>query len=251
MKVLLIEDEPIASQRLQMMLKAYDASIEVLQTIDSIEEAITWLSTNPHPDVMLLDIQLTDGFSFEIFRHVTYKKPVIFTTAYHEYALDAFKYFAVDYLVKPITFAALQTAFDKLRNMLHEVRLYGEVFKNYEQFTQEAYKERFLAKVGQRLFFVKTDDIEYCKAEDKLVFIIDKKGNKFLIDYTLEKLETVLNPKLFFRLNRKVIVSINSIAQIKPFANKRLQLHLQNNFTSPELVVSRERVADFRNWAEQ
>ncbi len=253
MKVLLIEDEPVASQRLQILLKACDASIEIEQTIDTIEDAVAWLSTHPHPDVMLLDIQLSDGYSFDIFRQVSYQKPVIFTTAYPDYALDAFQYFAIDYLVKPVTFAALQSALNKLRHVLASthVGVDAEEIKSHDVFAHESYKERFLVKVGQKFVFVKASDIDYFKTEDKLVFIVDRKGNKFLIDYTLEKLEAILDPKQFFRLNRKVIVSINSIAQVRPFSNKRLQLHLQNNFTSPELVISRERVADFRTWAEQ
>ncbi len=252
MKVLLIEDEPVASQRLQMLLKAYDSTIEILPTIDSIEDAVAWLSSHAHPDVILLDIQLSDGFSFEIFKQISYNKPVIFTTAYHEYALDAFKYFSIDYLVKPVTFQALQAALDKLRTILQQdVKTAQEIYKNFEAFTHESYKERFLVKTGQKFVFVKLEDISFFKTEEKLVYIITKSDSKFLIDYTLEKLETLLNPKLFFRLNRKVIVSINSIVQVRPFTNKRLQLHLHNNYTSPELIVSRERVADFRSWAEQ
>lgn len=252
MKVLIIEDEPIAAERLQMLLKTYDAHIEIIKKIGSIEEAVLWLSTNIHPDILFLDIQLSDGYSFEIFRHVTYHKPIVFTTAYNEYALDAFKYYALDYLVKPVTFVALQQALDKFKMINNsEPQNTAEAIKNIKNFTPEQYKERFLIKTGQKFVFIKTTDVAYFKAEDKLVFLIDKKQCRYLIDYTLEKLESILNPKVFFRLNRRVIISIESIEQVKSYTNNRLQLHLPNNYTADELIVSRERVADFRQWAEQ
>ncbi len=252
MRVLIIEDETIAAQRLQIMLKACDASIEILDAIESIEETIAWLSGNPHPDLLMLDIQLADGLSFEIFRHVNYNKPVIFTTAYSEYALDAFRYYSVDYLVKPITFTALQAALDKLKKMtLPDIQDYATVFKNIRQFTPEQYKERFLVKLGQKFIFIKTTEVAYFKAEDKLAYIIDKKGNRFLIDYTLEKLESLLDPRFFFRLNRRMIVSIDSILQVKQYGSNRLQLQLQHSCATEDLIVSRDRVADFRVWAGQ
>lgn len=252
MKVLLIEDEAIASQRLQMLLKEYDASIEILASLDSIEESVAWLQQHEHPDVMLLDIQLADGFSFEIFKRTSYQKAVIFTTAYNAYALEAFRYFSVDYLLKPVSFEALKHALDKYKFITHAEQIdYNTIFKALKNFPAEQYKERFLAKIGQRLIFVKTSEVAYFRAEDKIIYIIDKQGNKLPIDYTLEKLETVLDPRYFFRLNRKVIVSIDSIAQVKPYYNSRLMLHLKDGNKSEDMVVSRERVPEFRQWAEQ
>ncbi|MBE7174456.1 MAG: LytTR family transcriptional regulator DNA-binding domain-containing protein [Williamsia sp.] len=181
-----------------------------------------------------------------------YHKPVIFTTALHEYTLDAFQYFVIDYLVTPVTLSALKAALDKLRAIQYpEVRTHHDLFTGYDTFIHESYKERFLIQIGQKFVFVKAGEIELFKSEGKVVFLTDKKGNKFSIDYMLEKLETLLDPRLFFRLNGKVIISINSTTQVRPFTNKRLQLHLQNNVTSPALVVSRQRVADFHTWAEQ
>lgn len=252
MRVLIIEDEAIASQRLQMLLKDYDASIEILASLDSIEESVAWLQQYEHPDVMLLDIQLADGFSFEIFKRATYQKPVIFTTAYNEYALEAFRYFSVDYLLKPISFDALKTALDKYKFITNTEQMdYATIFKALKSFPVEQYKERFLAKVGQRLIFIKTSEVAYFRAEDKIVYIIDKQGNKLPVDYTLEKLETVLDPRYFFRLNRKVIVSIDSIAQVKPYYNSRLMLYLKDGNKSDDMIISRERVPEFRQWAEQ
>ena len=252
MKILIIEDEPIAAQRLQMMLKQYDASIEVLGCLESIEDSVNWMQENPPPDLLLLDIQLSDGFSFEIFKKIDYKKPVIFTTAYNEYALEAFRYLSIDYLLKPVNFQTLQNALNKYKLITSQQQIdYNEIFKALKKIPSEQYKDRFLARIGQRLIFVKTNDIAYFRAEDKIVYLVDKKVNKLPVDFTLEKLETLLDPRIFFRLNRKIIISIDSIAQIKPYSNSRLVLHLKDGQKSEEMIVSRERVPEFRQWAEQ
>jgi len=252
MKILIIEDEPIAAQRLQMMLKQYDASIEVLGCLESIEDSVNWMQENPPPDLLLLDIQLSDGFSFEIFKKIDYKKPVIFTTAYNEYALEAFRYLSIDYLLKPVNFQTLQNALNKYKLITSQQQIdYNEIFKALKKIPSEQYKDRFLARIGQRLIFVKTNDIAYFRAEDKIVYLVDKKVNKLPVDFTLEKLETLLDPRIFFRLNRKIIISIDSIAQIKPYSNSRLLLHLKDGQKSEEMIVSRERVPEFRQWAEQ
>ncbi|QEC69574.1 response regulator transcription factor [Panacibacter ginsenosidivorans] len=252
MRVLIIEDEAVAAHRLQLMLKDYDASVDLLACLDSIEESVAWLQQHEHPDVMLLDIQLADGFSFEIFKRTSYQKPVIFTTAYNEYALDAFRYFSVDYLLKPVSFDALKAALDKYKFITNAAHTdYASIFKALKNFPTDQYKERFLAKIGQRLIFIKTSEVAYFRAEDKVTYIIDKQGNKLPVDYTLEKLETVLDPRYFFRLNRKVIVSIDSIAQVKPYHNSRLMLYLKDGNKSDDMIISRERVPEFRQWAEQ
>ncbi len=254
MRILIIEDEPIAAERLQLMLKSYDASIDVVGCIDSVEDAILWLENNPHPDLMMLDIQLADGFSFEIFRKIPYQKPVIFTTAFNEYALEAFRYFSIDYLIKPFTGAALKQALDKYKTVAQQQQQkidYDTVMKVLRTYPSNQFKERFLARIGQRFIFVRTADIAYFKADDKIVYLVDKQGMKLPIDYTLEKLETLIDPRQFFRLNRSVIVSIDSIAQIKPYSNSRLMLHLRDGHKSEEMIISRERVPEFRQWAEQ
>lgn len=251
MKVLIIEDEAVAAQRLQILLNDYDSSIQVLGCLDSIEESVAWLQQHEHPDILLLDIQLADGFSFEILKRTNFKKPVIFTTAYNSYALEAFRYFSIDYLLKPVSFESLKTALDKFRLITNINVDYSNLFTALKDFSGEQYKERFLAKVGQKLVFVKTSDIVYFRAADKVVYIIDKQGNKLPIDYTLEKLETLLHPRRFFRLNRKVIVSIDSIAQVKPYYNSRLMLYLKDGHKSDDMIISRERVPEFREWAEK
>ncbi len=249
MKVVIIEDEELAAERLCLLLQQYDETIHVVKHLYSVRESIQWLQANEQPDVLFLDIQLADGFCFEIFKAVHFKKPVIFTTAYNEYALDAFQVLSIDYLLKPITIEGLTKALNKLKLLQP-----GFQPINYQQiqsvFETANYKSRFLAKAGQKMFFVETNAIEYFKADDKIVYLSDNDGNRLVIDYTLEKLEGILNPKEFFRLNRQVIARYSSIAQIKPYVNSRLKLLLRSGAKTEEVILSRERVHDFKAWAE-
>lgn len=248
MRVVIIEDEQLAAERLVYLMKNSDADIEVVKHLYSIEESVHWLNNNPHPDLLFLDIQLADGFCFEIFKSVDYRKPVIFTTAYDQYAMEAFKLFSIDYLLKPVTAEALNAALKKFYTVFPPPQT------NYQQlsavFESASYKSRFLAKAGQKMFFVESNDIQYFQADDKIVFLVDKEGNRLMIDYTLEKLETLLNPKEFFRVNRKYLARYTSISQIKPYVNSRLKLMLRNGSKTEEVVLSRERVHDFKSWAE-
>jgi DNA-binding LytR/AlgR family response regulator len=249
MKVVIIEDEQLAAERLQLMLHNYDETIQVVKHLYSVEEGVKWLTTNTHPDLLFLDIQLADGFCFEIFNKVEFKKPVIFTTAYNQYALDAFKLLSVDYLLKPVTAEALAGAMNKLQELNRNavVANYGNMQSAFET---AGYKSRLLAKAGQKMFFVETSSVEYFKADDKVVYLSDKEGNRLLVDYTLEKLEGLLNPREFFRLNRQIIARFSSIAQIRPYVNSRLKLLLKNGTKTEEVILSRERVHDFKTWAE-
>jgi DNA-binding LytR/AlgR family response regulator len=252
MNVLIIEDETLAAERLQLLIKQYDPSITVQACLDSIEDSVKWLQTKPHPDVLLVDIQLSDGPSFEIFKKVPIQKPVIFTTAYDNYAVDAFQLFSIDYILKPITAVALANAFNKYKNLsaaffIADYSLLTEQLK--ENFTNK-YRNRFLAKVGQRSFFIKSEEVACFMADNKIVTLLDKEGNRYLINYTLEKLEPLLDPNNFFRLNRKVIVHSNAIEQIKPYYNNRLKLLVKGNNPENEIIISRERVAEFKIWAE-
>jgi len=253
MQVLIIEDEMLAVERLQTLLKEYDNTIRVAACLESIEETVQYFQTKPHPDLLLVDIHLSDGHCFEIFRRIAYKGPVIFTTAYNQYAIEAFKLFSIDYILKPVTLEALAGAINKYKQIAS-----GFIPVDYSRLVphitaeDEIYKSRFLAKVGQRLFFVSVEDIAYFQADNKIVYLVDMVGNRFVIDYTLEKLEALLDPKRFFRLNRTYLVHIQAIRQIKPYYNNRLKLQVKGVNACPEeeLVISRERVADFRAWAE-
>jgi two-component system, LytTR family, response regulator LytT len=252
MDILIIEDELLAAERLQLLLKNYDPSINIVATLDSIDESVQWLQTKPPPDLLLVDIHLSDGHSFEIFKRIKLQKPVIFTTAFDHYAIDAFQLFSIDYILKPVTAAALATAINKYKTLAANF-----IASNYSLLTDQVkenfttkYKNRFLAKVGQRSFFIQSNEVAYFFADNKIVYLVDKEGNRFIINFTLEKLEPLLDPNAFFRLNRKMIVHCEAIDQVKPYYNNRLKLLLKGNKPDGEIIVSRERVSDFKHWAE-
>lgn len=251
MDVLIIEDELLAAERLQMLIKNYDPSINVVACLESIEESVQWFSTRPAPDLVFADIHLSDGHCFEIFRKINFQKPVIFTTAFDNYALDAFQLFSIDYILKPVTAEALASAINKYRYITNmAVTNYSLLSDQVKENFTSRYKNRFLAKVGQRSFFIKAADVAYFMADNKIVYLVDNDGNRFIINYTMEKLEPLLDPHDFFRLNRKVIVHSNAIDQVKPYFNNRLKIMLKNVKTDEDLVISRERVTAFKNWAD-
>jgi DNA-binding LytR/AlgR family response regulator len=252
MTILIIEDEVLAQEKLQLLLKNYDPTITVLACLESVEETVKWFATKPHPDLLLMDIHLSDGLSFEIFKKTIITKPIIFTTAFDNYAIDAFQLFSIDYILKPVSAEALANAINKYKNIANSF-----VPKDYSLLSEQIndnlstnYKNRFLAKVGQRLFFIAVQDVAYFSADNKIVFLIDKEGNRFVINTTIEKLETQLNPNQFFRINRKVIINVDAIEQIKPYVNNRLKLNLKGITSQDEIIISRERVADFKAWAD-
>jgi len=248
MKLVIVEDERLATERLLTLLNQYDPSIEVLACLESIEETVGYLQNHAHPDLLLLDIHLADGHSFEIFKQVSYNRPVIFTTAFDQYALDAFKIFSIDYILKPVTQEALATAINKLKSLPSGFS--ADFSQLGPAIREQQYKKRFLGKVGQRLFFIHTADIAFFKADNKIVYLVDKEGHRYVVENTLEELSEQLDPQQFFRLNRSFMVHINAIQQVKPWFNSRLKLTVQGHAGAEEMVVSRDRVADFRVWAE-
>lgn len=252
MNILIVEDEQLAQERLLLLIKAYDPTIKIAGCLESVEETVNWLNTKPHPDLILLDIHLSDGQSFEIFKRTQTQKPIIFITAYENYAVDAFRLFSIDYILKPVTAEALATAINKYKNL-------KDIFTpaDYRLLTEQVndiyaanYRTRFLAKVGQRLFFIAASEVAYFAADNKIVFLIDREGNRFIINSTIEKLETELNPKDFFRLSRKIIIHADAIDQVRPCQSNRLKLRLKGIAASEEIIISRERVADFKQWAD-
>ncbi len=252
MDILIVEDEQLAQERLQLLLKAYDPLINILACLESVEETVNWLNTKPHPDVILLDIHLADGDSFEIFKRTNTQKPVIFTTAYENYAVDAFQLFSIDYILKPVTASSLALALNKYKNLsgVFAPKDYQLLMEQVKDGFNNAYKTRFLAKVGKRLFFIGTEEVAFFSADNKLVFLTDNEGNRFTINTTIEKLEATLHPKEFFRINRKIIVHAQSIAQIKPYFNNRLKIEFKKITPSEEIIISRERVTAFKEWAD-
>lgn len=252
MRVLIAEDEWLAAERLGHLLQEVCPEAEVVGVCESIEETISFLQQHQRPDLLIFDIHLSDGHSFQVFEAMDLKVPVIFATAYDRYAIDAFKHFSIDYILKPVTAEALQRAMAKFRSLRTFTTQpnYAGLLQQLTDMKENRYKARFLAKVGQKLFFVETSDIAYFQAENKLVYLIDAEGNRYVIDYTLEKLETLLDPEQFFRLNRKFLIRYTAIQQIRPYSNSRLRLQVKGAPANEEIVISRERVADFKLWAE-
>jgi DNA-binding LytR/AlgR family response regulator len=251
MDVVIIEDEILAAERLQSLIKNYDASINIVAVLESIEESVQWLQSKPHPDLMFVDIHLSDGHSFEIFKKINLQKPVIFTTAFDNYALDAFQLFSIDYILKPVTAEALAAGMNKYRSLAALTAVNYSILSDAvkENFSAR-YKNRFLAKVGQRSFFLQADEVAYFYADNKIVYLVDKEGNRFIINFTLEKLEPLLDPHDFFRINRKMIIHSKAIEQVKPYFNNRLKLSLKGAKANEDIIISRERVTDFKDWAD-
>ncbi len=252
MKIVIIEDELLAAQKLEMLIHQYDPAIEVMATLESIEETVHWFQTKSSPDLLMMDIHLSDGSCFEIFKKVQVNKPVIFTTAFDEYALNAFSHFGIDYLLKPISAETLATALNKFKSLTTSFALpdYQQWSDQLNKQSARIFKERFLAKIGSRSFFIETNHIAYFSADNKIVYLHDVEGNKYIISYTMEKLESLLDPHLFFRINRKYIIHSRIIQQVKPHFNNRLKLVFKNVMPNEEILVSRERVPAFREWAE-
>lgn len=252
MRILIIEDEAPAARRLNALIKAQNPVAEILDVVDTVEGAVKWLQTHEPPELIFMDIQLADGLSFDIFDQVEVKAPIIFTTAYDEYALRAFKVNSVDYLLKPIEQEELACSLQKLRNLrdqfaspldVNALRLLMQSL----QPGQPQYKNRFLVRFADKLVFIQTEDIAYFMAEDKYVFIFTRENKKYPVDHTLDELDSLLDPATFFRLNRRLIAHLSSIQTIHSYFNGKLKLNLQPN-PAIEVIVSRERAAAFKRW---
>lgn len=248
MKVVIIEDEALAAEKLERYILKCEQNAEVLAVIPSVEEAVEWLKVNQEKlDLIFMDIQLTDGLSFEIFGEVTINKPVIFTTAHDEYAIDAFKVNSIDYILKPITFSDLSKALKKLDSLRSQFANGNSLVEVVEEIGKKRSKERFLVRLGDHIHSVKTTDIALFYAEGRTAFLITQPGKKFIVDYKLEELEELLDPKLFFRTNRSFIININAIKDVLVYSNSRLKISI-NVPVEKDIIVSRERVAEFKAW---
>jgi len=249
MKVLIIEDEEEASDRLQMLLQKYDSQIQIAETLPSVEDTVAWLQSQPAPDLIFMDIHLADGLSFEIFELLNVQSPVIFTTAYDQYTLKAFKLNSIDYLLKPINYQEMVHAIEKYKNLYEKSSFNFQHLADLLKSPTKAYKSRFLVKSGNKMTFVVVEQIAYFQAVERVVFLVTKDNKQYLIDDTLESLEEVLNPQVFFRINRTFIVHIQAIQEIEPYFNSRLVV-----FTTPTcketMIVSRPKVAAFKNWLD-
>jgi len=249
MKILIIEDEIAAANRLKRMLLSYDDNIELLEVIDSVLESVNYLCSHPPPDLILMDIQLSDGTCFEIFEQIELHCPIIFATAYDEYALQAFKVNSVDYLLKPIHQKDLDESLAKFEKFQYQTN--GD---NYRSLTQninlkKGYKFRFLVKVGGCFQSVETQDIAYFFSEDKLTYLVSNQGKKYIVEFSLEELTNRLDPVKFFKISRQFMVSHPSINNIHPFFNNRLKLELVPEIPK-DVFVSRSNVREFKQWLD-
>lgn len=253
MITLIIEDEKPAARLLQRKLEKLDIAVETM--LHSVEESIQWFSNNKHPDLIFLDIQLSDGLSFEIFEKVNITSAIIFTTAYDEYALKAFKLNSIDYLLKPIDEDDLDVAVTKFKTRLPKLETettnlqldFEQIRKMLSNPFEKNYKKRFTVKIGQHLKVVTTDEIECFFSENKGTYIHTFDNRNYLIDSTLEILEQELDGKDFFRVSRKFIVPLTAIKEIQVYTNSRLKVILPS-YKEDEVIVSREKVQDFKSW---
>ncbi|MBI5916309.1 MAG: response regulator transcription factor [Bacteroidetes bacterium] len=245
MKVLIIEDESAAARRLAKLIQEIDPGIEILGQLDSIEAALLWFEQHPMPDLIFMDIHLADGSSFEIFNHQKIEKPVIFTTAYDQYALQAFKVNAIDYLLKPMKKAELEHALEKYRKLQKPIGLDYQALAVAMQ--HDEYNRRFLIRFGQSIKVVEFREAAYFYTEDKITFIITKEGKRYPLEPSLEKLEEMADPRTFFRINRQFIVNIECIREMYAYSKSRVKLLLDPS-TDKETVVSTERSPFFKKW---
>ncbi|GAB5525822.1 MAG: LytTR family DNA-binding domain-containing protein [Roseivirga sp.] len=253
MNVLIFEDEKLASERLIELLKELRPSMEVVGSVKSVEAAVLWLENNDQPDLIISDIQLLDGTSFEIFSQVQVACPVIFTTAYDQYAIKAFEVNSVDYLLKPIGQDKLEAALVKFEAKAGSGTASGfdiEQIRSLLGSSTPEYKSRFLVKVGQRIRAIPIEKVAYFFSRDKLTYIVTFENQKYPIDQTLEELEGLINPKDFFRVNRKFVVHFNSVADIHPYFKGRVKLGLSPQIEE-EIVVSSEKTPVFKRWLDQ
>ena len=253
MNIIIIEDEPLAVKRLKSLLKKYDEEINVSAKIQSVKKSVQWFKENSEPDLIFMDIQLGDGLSFDIFEQVKITSPIIFTTAFDEYAIKAFKVNSIDYLLKPFDFEELANAIDKFKNSTRNVQAKNSIqssqIEDVIKMLSKKYKERFTVKIGEHIKLVETTDIQCFYSSEKATYVLNNEGRNYLIDYSLEKLENLINPKTFFRVNRKFIININAVKDIIAYSNSRLKINI-NSFNDDEIIVSREKVRDFKEWLE-
>lgn len=252
LKVLIIEDETPAAEKLERYLTKYSSDIRVVEKVGAVNEAVSWLQAHQDEiDLIFMDIQLRDGLSFQIFQRINVVKPVIFITAYNEFALDAFKVSSIDYLLKPITFMDLSNSLKKLESLRTQLQWdpakTEQIVKTLSGKTDKEFKTRFMVKVGDHIRSITADQISFFFADGRDVYLVTEQVRKFIIDYTLEGLEEILDPKVFYRANRSYIINISAIQDVIVYSNSRLKITPAIKW-EPEIIVSREKVSDFKQW---
>jgi len=259
MKILIIEDEPFAQKELKRLLDIAEGKFDILDMIDTVEDSVVWLRENPPPDLIFLDIQLADGISFDIFRQVEVKSPVIFTTAYDEYAIRAFQLNSIDYLLKPVKLTELMRAINKYESLRDQygkgekessINITRNQLESILNLGKKEYKSRFVAKVGDQIKYIPVEEVAYFYAEDNVVFLINKNDNRYIIEYSIEEIDSLVDPKHFYRLNRSVVAHISAIDKVYKYLNSRLKVELKPE-SEKEVLISRAKVSDFMKWMDR
>jgi DNA-binding LytR/AlgR family response regulator len=251
MNILVVENEMPAAEKIVRILKKIDKSITVIGVIETVEETINRLQERPTPDLILMDIQLDDGLCFEVFETINVDTPVIFTTAYDEYTLRAFKVNSIDYLLKPIDEESLKKALDKYRKLYADKSPYKTDFRQLLNEFRNQFKSRFLIKIGDKFRSIPVKEVSHFHISEKNVFLRDYQNKDYGIDYSLEQLQGILDPRKFFRINRDCIVNIDAINLMHSYSSSRLQLTLKNEMKNDLFVVSRDKVSAFKKWVDR
>lgn len=247
MNVLIIEDEYLTAERLEGLLRKYDPAIQVLAKLPSVAEAVEWFSTHPQPDLAFMDIHLEDGLAFSIFDQLALTVPVIFTTAYDEYMIKAFKVNSVDYLLKPIDPEELTAALDKFKTLRSPSTDLKSILHLIQKPQESGLKSRFMISVGTRIKSVEIADVAYFFSEEKITFLVTRDGTRYPIEYSLDKLTQLTDPNQFFRLNRQFLVGFPAIDTIHTYSAGKLKVDLRPS-ARQEVFVSGDRITDFKNW---
>jgi two-component system response regulator LytT len=255
MRIFIIEDEDLAVKKIRKTLHSINPEFEIAGTADSIASSVEWLKQNPQPDLILMDIELSDGQSFQIFNLTEVKSPVIFTTSYDEFALKAFKVNSVDYLLKPVQKDELESALQKLKTLKqtfssaaqNDINISTLVKELQQTLQTKEYRKRFLVKHLQKLISVEVDTISYFFSDERVSFFKTNDDKKYMIDYTIDEIENMVDPSQYFRINRAFLVSVKSIDQISDYFGNRLKLALKPAIDK-EVLVSREKVTEFKGW---
>ena len=248
MKTIIIEDENLTARRLESLLHKYDPAIQVLTILPSVQDAVAWFAENEQPDLVFMDIHLEDDLAFKIFDRIHLTTPVIFTTAYDEYMIQAFKVNSIDYLLKPISYDELVHALEKFKSLKNQFAQPNmETLLKFIGQKEPEYKSRFMITVGTRIRSIETNEIAYFYSEDKLTFMVTKEGQNLPIDFSLYKLTSLLNPRDFFRISRQFLVSFPSIQAVQAHIKGKLKLDLHPKCKF-EVFVSGDRMTDFKEW---
>ncbi len=248
MRVLIIEDEKPAAMKLSSNLKEIDREMDILALLNDVCSSVSWLKNNASPDLIFMDINLSDGLCFRIFDEVTVSCPVIFTTAYDDYWQKALEHNCIDYLLKPVRLEKIRVTLQKYELLQNHfsANLTG-LFRHIKEDKPEEYRKRFLVKKGIEYYSIKTDDIAYFYSAHKMVCLVDRQGHKFIVDFSLNDLENMLDPAVFFRINRQFLVNREAIVRMKTLLKSRLGIELMPAFPD-EIVIGQEQVPSFKAW---